>query len=63
MHTDSAEEILYIVAGTGEAVVGDDRDRLIEPGSLAADLQRSVPALIVDELRATRSIRVGRVRS
>jgi quercetin dioxygenase-like cupin family protein len=34
MHTDSAEEILYIVAGTGEAVVGDERVS-IEPGSLA----------------------------
>ena len=34
MHQDSAEEILYIVAGTGEAVVGDERVD-IEPGSLA----------------------------
>jgi quercetin dioxygenase-like cupin family protein len=34
MHTDSAEEILYIVSGEGEAVVGDDTVA-IEPGALA----------------------------
>jgi quercetin dioxygenase-like cupin family protein len=34
MHTDSAEEILYIVAGSGEAIVGDERVE-VEAGSLA----------------------------
>ena len=34
MHTDSAEEIVYIVSGRGEAVVGDERAE-IETGSLA----------------------------
>jgi quercetin dioxygenase-like cupin family protein len=33
-HTDSAEEILYVVAGRGEAVVGGGRVPL-EPGVLA----------------------------
>ena len=33
-HTDSAEEILYIVAGEGEAIVGDERGR-IRAGDLA----------------------------
>jgi quercetin dioxygenase-like cupin family protein len=38
-HADSAEEILYVVEGTGEAVVGDERIPL-EPGTLgvAAEL-------------------------
>jgi quercetin dioxygenase-like cupin family protein len=31
-HTDSAEEILYIVSGTAEAVVGDERGE-VGPGS------------------------------
>jgi quercetin dioxygenase-like cupin family protein len=39
-HTDSAEEILYIVDGTGEAIVGDERAAL-EPGTLAV-----VPELV-----------------
>ena len=34
VHTDSAEEILYIVAGSGEAVIGDDRVA-VEAGDLA----------------------------
>ena len=33
-HTDSAEEVLYIVAGEGEAQVGDERGR-VRPGDLA----------------------------
>ena len=33
-HTDSAEEILYVVAGDAEAQVGDDRARL-SAGDLA----------------------------
>jgi quercetin dioxygenase-like cupin family protein len=33
-HTDSAEEILYIVAGEGEAQVGDERGR-VRAGDLA----------------------------
>jgi quercetin dioxygenase-like cupin family protein len=33
-HTDSAEEILYIVAGEGEAHVGDERGR-VRAGDLA----------------------------
>ena len=38
-HTDSAEEILYIVAGEGEAEVGDERGR-VRAGDLAV-----VPAM------------------
>ena len=38
-HTDSAEEILYVVAGEGEAHVGDERAR-VKAGDLAV-----VPAL------------------
>lgn len=33
-HTDSAEEILFVVEGEGEALVGDERVRL-EPRALA----------------------------
>ena len=33
-HTDSAEEVLYIVAGTGVAEVGDERGR-VNAGDLA----------------------------
>ncbi|MFP5363509.1 MAG: cupin domain-containing protein [Thermoleophilia bacterium] len=33
-HTDSAEEVLYIVAGEGEAHVGDERGR-VSAGDLA----------------------------
>jgi quercetin dioxygenase-like cupin family protein len=33
-HTDSAEEVLYIVAGEGEAQVGDERGR-VRAGDLA----------------------------
>jgi quercetin dioxygenase-like cupin family protein len=40
MHTDSAEEILYIVSGTAEAIVGDERG-VVGPGSLAL-----VPAMV-----------------
>ena len=32
-HTDSAEEVLYVIDGTGEALVGDERIPL-EPGTL-----------------------------
>ena len=39
-HTDSAEEILYIVAGEGEAEVGDERGR-VRAGDLAV-----IPALV-----------------
>lgn len=39
-HTDSAEEILYIVAGTAEAEVGDQRGRLTA-GDLAV-----IPAMV-----------------
>jgi quercetin dioxygenase-like cupin family protein len=38
-HTDSAEEILYVVAGEGEAWVGDERGR-VRAGDLAV-----VPAM------------------
>jgi quercetin dioxygenase-like cupin family protein len=34
MHTDSAEEILYIASGRAEAIVGDERGEL-GPGGLA----------------------------
>ena len=40
MHTDSAEEMLYIVSGTAEAIVGEERGEL-GPGGLAL-----VPAMV-----------------
>ena len=39
-HTDSAEEILYIVAGEGEAHLGDERGR-VQAGDLAV-----IPAMV-----------------
>lgn len=39
-HTDSAEEVLYIVAGEGEAHVGDERGR-VSAGDLAVSLRWS----------------------
>jgi len=39
-HTDSGEEILYIVAGEGEAEVGDERGR-VRAGDLAV-----IPAMV-----------------
>ena len=39
-HTDSAEEILYIVAGEGEARLGDERGR-VRAGDLAV-----IPAMV-----------------
>jgi quercetin dioxygenase-like cupin family protein len=44
-HTDSAEEILYIVAGTAEAEVGDEVG-LVEAGDLAV-----IPAMVPHGLR------------
>jgi len=44
MHTDSAEEILYIVSGSAEAIVGDERVE-VEPGSLAL-----VPAMVSHDI-------------
>jgi quercetin dioxygenase-like cupin family protein len=46
-HTDSAEEILLILAGEGEAVVGDDRTP-VAAGSLAL-----VPELVPHDVYAT----------
>src|SRR3954468_12275114 len=39
-HTDSAEEVLYIVAGEGEAHLGDERSR-VQAGDLAV-----IPAMV-----------------
>jgi quercetin dioxygenase-like cupin family protein len=39
-HTDSAEEVLYIVAGVGEAHAGDERGR-VRAGDLAV-----IPAMV-----------------
>ena len=44
-HTDSAEEILYVVAGEAEAEVGDERGRLAA-GDLAV-----IPAMVPHGLR------------
>jgi quercetin dioxygenase-like cupin family protein len=44
MHTDSAEEILYIVSGSAEAIVGDERAE-VGPGSLAL-----VPAMVPHDI-------------
>jgi quercetin dioxygenase-like cupin family protein len=46
-HTDSAEEILYIVDGQGEAIVGDERVP-VSRGALAL-----VPELVSHDLYAT----------
>jgi len=53
-HTDSAEEVLFVLDGEGIAVVGDE-DEEIGPGSLAV-----VPALAPHGVRATgdRTLRV-----
>ena len=48
-HTDSVEEILYVVDGEGEAVIGDQRVA-VSAGTLAL-----VPALVPHELRASGS--------
>lgn len=44
-HTDSPEEILYIVSGTAEAQVGDERG-IVEAGDLAV-----IPAMVPHGLR------------
>jgi quercetin dioxygenase-like cupin family protein len=44
MHTDSAEEVLYLVSGTAEAIVGDERGE-IGAGSLAL-----VPAMVPHDI-------------
>ena len=46
-HTDSAEEILFIVEGEGEAVVGEERSAVAR-GSLAL-----IPELVPHDLYAT----------
>jgi quercetin dioxygenase-like cupin family protein len=46
-HTDSAEEILYIVSGTGEATIGDDHVS-VKAGTLAV-----VPALVPHSAKNT----------
>lgn len=46
-HTDSAEEIVLVLAGTGEAVVGDERAPL-SPGVLAL-----IPELVPHDVYAT----------
>lgn len=48
-HTDSSEEVLYIVAGEGEATIGDER-AYVSQGSLAV-----VPALVPHDIRNTGS--------
>lgn len=45
MHTDSAEEVVYIVSGTVEAIVGDER------GELSAGGLGVVPALVPHDVR------------
>jgi quercetin dioxygenase-like cupin family protein len=49
-HTDSSEEVLYIVEGNGEATVGEERV------SLAAGGLAVVPALVPHDIRNTGSI-------
>ena len=46
-HTDSAEEILYVVSGSGEATVGDER-AAVRAGTLAV-----VPALAPHSVKNT----------
>jgi quercetin dioxygenase-like cupin family protein len=47
MHTDSAEEIVHIVSGNGEAIVGEERGD-VGPGSLAL-----VPAMVPHDILNT----------
>lgn len=49
-HTDSSEEVLYIVEGEGEATVGEERIP-ISAGSLAV-----IPALMPHDIRNTGSV-------
>jgi quercetin dioxygenase-like cupin family protein len=49
-HTDSSEEVLYVIEGDGEATVGDERVALAA-GSLAV-----VPALVPHDIRNTGSV-------
>lgn len=49
-HTDSSEEVLYVVEGDGEATVGEERVT-VSGGSLAV-----VPALVPHDIRNTGSI-------
>lgn len=46
-HTDSSEEVIYVVEGDGEATVGDERVAL-SAGALAV-----VPALVPHDIRNT----------
>ncbi|MDX6409637.1 MAG: hypothetical protein QOE13_2708 [Gaiellaceae bacterium] len=46
-HTDSAEEILHVVSGTGEATVGDE-SLAVQAGTLAV-----VPALVPHSVKNT----------
>jgi quercetin dioxygenase-like cupin family protein len=45
MHTDSAEEVVLILSGTAEAIVGDER------GELTAGGLGLVPALVPHDVR------------
>jgi quercetin dioxygenase-like cupin family protein len=49
-HTDSAEEVLYIVEGEGEATIGEERAS-ISAGSLTV-----IPALVPHDIRNTGSV-------
>ena len=46
-HTDSAEEVLFVVSGSGEATIGDERAP-VQAGTLAV-----VPALIPHSVKNT----------
>src|SRR5947207_678538 len=46
-HTDSAEEVLLVVSGSGEATIGDER-AVVQAGTLAV-----VPALIPHSVKNT----------
>ncbi len=48
-HTDSSEEVIYVVEGNGEVTIGDER-ALVSTGSLAV-----VPALVPHDVRNTGS--------
>jgi quercetin dioxygenase-like cupin family protein len=49
-HTDSSEEVLYVVEGNGEATIGEERV-FLAAGGLAV-----VPALVPHDIRNTGSI-------
>ena len=65
-HTDSAEEVLYIVTGSGEATIGDDRgtasagDLIVIPAMAPHGIANDAPGLVdLDGLAQRRATLAG----